>query len=60
MASQLQTALADVTRIAKQLETQYPGTNRGQGANVMPLYEEIVGDIRPMLLVLLGEPGCCW
>ena len=48
------TAQADVTRIASLLEAQYPGTNRGQGANVMPLYEEIVGDIRPMLLMLLG------
>jgi predicted permease len=53
----MQMALADVTSIAKQLEVQYPGSNRGQGANVMPLYEEIVGDIRPILLVLLGGAG---
>jgi macrolide transport system ATP-binding/permease protein len=53
----VQMALADATRIAKQLEVQYPGTNRGQGASVMPLCEEIVGDIRPMLLVLLGGAG---
>jgi len=53
----VQMALADVTGIAKQLEVQYPGTNRGQGASVMPLYEEIVGDIRPMLLMLLGGAG---
>ena len=32
-------------------------SNRGQGASVMPLYEEIVGDIRPILLVLLGGAG---
>src|SRR6266446_4880288 len=50
-------ALADMTSIAKQLEVQYPGTNRGQGASVMPLSEEIVGDIRPILLVLLGGAG---
>jgi macrolide transport system ATP-binding/permease protein len=53
----VQMAQADMTGIAKQLEVQYPGSNRGQGANVMPLYEEIVGDIRPMLLVLLGGAG---
>ena len=47
-------ALADTTSIAKQLETQYPNDNRGQGASVMPLSEVIVGDIRPILLVLLG------
>jgi macrolide transport system ATP-binding/permease protein len=53
----VQMALADMTGIAQQLEVQYPGSNRGQGANVIPLYEEIVGDIRPMLLVLLGGAG---
>jgi macrolide transport system ATP-binding/permease protein len=53
----VQMALADVTAIAKQLEVQYPGSNRDQGASVMPLYEEIVGDIRPMLLMLLGGAG---
>jgi macrolide transport system ATP-binding/permease protein len=53
----VQMALADMTSIAKQLEVQYPGTNRGQGASVMPLSEEIVGDIRPILLVLLGGAG---
>ena len=55
----VQMALADMTGIAKQLEVQYPGTNRGQGASVMPLYEEIVGDIRPILLMLLGGAGFC-
>jgi macrolide transport system ATP-binding/permease protein len=52
-----QMALAEMTSIAKQLEVQYPVSNRGQGASVMPLYEEIVGDIRPILLVLLGGAG---
>ncbi len=53
----VQMALADMTAITKQLEVQYPGSNRDQGASVMPLYEEIVGDIRPMLLMLLGGAG---
>jgi predicted permease len=53
----VQMALADTTSVAKQLEVQYPGTNRDQGASVMPLSEEIVGDIRPILLVLLGGAG---
>ncbi len=53
----VQMALADMTSIAKQLEVQYPGSNRGQGASVMPLSEQIVGDIRPILLVLLGGAG---
>jgi macrolide transport system ATP-binding/permease protein len=50
----VQMALADMTSIAKQLEVQYPGTNRGQGASVLPLSEVIVGEIRPILLVLLA------
>ncbi|HZF38014.1 MAG TPA: permease prefix domain 1-containing protein, partial [Blastocatellia bacterium] len=51
------TALADVTLIAQQLEKQYPDSNRGQGAAVAPLGEVIVGDIRPILLTLLGGAG---
>jgi predicted permease len=49
-----QTALANVVAIATQLEKEYPNSNRGQGANVAPLSEGIVGNIRPMLLVLLS------
>ena len=50
----VQMALADMISIAKELEVQFPGTNRGQGASVLPLSEVIVGEIRPILLVLLG------
>ena len=46
------TALADMKSIAAQLEKQYPDTNRGQGAAVVSLTEAIVGDVRPILLVL--------
>ncbi|HEY6292856.1 MAG TPA: ABC transporter permease [Terriglobia bacterium] len=53
----VQTALADMTSIAAELERQYPDSNRGQGASVVPLAEVIVGDIRPILLVLLGGAG---
>jgi macrolide transport system ATP-binding/permease protein len=50
----VQTALADMKSIAAQLEKEYPDSNRGQSASVMPLSDVIVGDIRPILLVLLG------
>jgi predicted permease len=46
-------ALEDVTRLARQLERQYPDTNQGQGAAVFPLTEVIVGDVRPILQTLL-------
>ncbi|HVV45213.1 MAG TPA: ABC transporter permease [Bryobacteraceae bacterium] len=48
------TALADLKLIARQLEQQYPDSNRDQGATVAPLDDAIVGNIRPILLVLLG------
>jgi len=47
-------ALADVTRIAKDLEAQYPDSNRNQGAILGPLSELIVGDVKPILLLLLS------
>lgn len=50
-------ALADVTRIAKDLEAQYPDSNRQQGATVAPLSEIIVGDVKPVLLLLLAGVG---
>ena len=49
-----QAALAEMTSIAKQLEIQYPDSNRGQGASIVPLSDVIVGRIRPTLLALLG------
>jgi macrolide transport system ATP-binding/permease protein len=47
-------ALADMTAIAQQLERQYPSDNKGQGASVLPLTDLIVGDVRPILLILLA------
>jgi predicted permease len=47
-------AFADIKTIAQQLEKQYPDSNRDQAANMLPLTEVIVGDIRPILLVLLA------
>ena len=48
----VKTALADMKSIAVQLEKQYPDSNRGQGAAVVPLSDAIVGDVRPIFLVL--------
>ena len=50
----IQAASANVIAIASQLEKEYPDSNRGQGAAVAPLADGIVGNIRPILLVLLG------
>jgi predicted permease len=53
----VQTANASMISIAKQLEKQYPDSNRGQGASVLSLTEVIVGNIRPILLMLLTGAG---
>ena len=50
-------AQAEMQGIARQLEKEYPDSNRGQGALVEPLSELIVGDIRPVLLMLLAGSG---
>jgi macrolide transport system ATP-binding/permease protein len=50
-------AQEQIEAIAAQLERRYPDSNRGQGASVISLSESIVGDIRPILLVLLARAG---
>jgi macrolide transport system ATP-binding/permease protein len=53
----VETALANMKSVARQLEIQYPDDNRGQGATVAPLSEVFVADARPILLALLGGAG---
>jgi predicted permease len=50
-------ALEEMQAIAAQLAKQYPGSNQGQGASVLPLSELIVGQVRPILLTLLAGAG---
>jgi macrolide transport system ATP-binding/permease protein len=50
----IQSASAEMKSIAAQLEKQYPDSNRGNSASIIPLSEAVVGDIRPILRVLLG------
>ena len=47
-------ALADVQRIADTLAQQYPDADHGRGGFLLPLTDAILGDIRPILLVLLA------
>jgi predicted permease len=49
-----QTAQAELTAIEKQLQKQYPNQGRNLTAQVLPLTEVFVGDVRPILLTLLG------
>ena len=45
-------AQAQLTGVMTELSRRHPATNAGLGANVKPLHEEIVGDIRPLVLLL--------
>jgi macrolide transport system ATP-binding/permease protein len=53
----VEAARANMVSIADQLERQYPDSNRGQSASVLPLAQAITGDIRPILLIVLGGAG---
>ncbi|HXA09083.1 MAG TPA: ABC transporter permease [Chthoniobacterales bacterium] len=47
-------AQAEMSAIAARLEHQYPDADQDTGIALVPLHEQMVGGIRPMLLMLLG------
>ncbi|MCX6591380.1 MAG: ABC transporter permease [Acidobacteria bacterium] len=51
-------AQTEMTVIAKRLEAQYPETNRTLGAVVVPVREQMVGNLRVALTALLAAAGC--
>lgn len=53
----LERAQAELSAIAARLEQAYPAENKGWGALVVPLHEDLVGDARAALLTLLGAVG---
>ena len=52
-----QQAEQDLARVTAALAREYPATNAGVGASVIPLREQIVGDVRPSLLMVLAFVG---
>lgn len=50
-------AEADMEAIARNLAAAYPDVNKGTGIAMLPLKTDLVGDVRGILLVLLGAVG---
>ncbi len=50
----IQSAQAEMRAISKQLQRQYAITGHDLNASVIPYSEVVVGDVRPILLMLLG------
>ena len=45
---------ADMDSVAQNLAAAYPDADKGGGINIVPLKTDVVGDVRGILLVLLG------
>ena len=53
----LAAARSEMDSIARQLATAYPEADKNVGIRLIPMKEDIVGDVRPVLLVLLAAVG---
>jgi macrolide transport system ATP-binding/permease protein len=53
----IQTSVTEMKSIAEQLQRQYGLTGPELSASIVPLSEIIVGEVRPILLTLLGGAG---
>jgi predicted permease len=51
-------AQTEMQTIAARLKLAHPQYNAGFGANVVPLADQIVGDARRALVILMGAVGC--
>jgi predicted permease len=53
----IQQARSDMARVTGHLAEAYPDADKGIGASLIPLKEQMVGDVRRLLLVLLAAVG---
>ena len=53
----LEQAQAQLTAIASRIELDNPDSHTGAGIKIVTLHDEIVGSVRPVLLVLFGAVG---
>jgi putative ABC transport system permease protein len=52
-----ESAVADMDTIARRIEQQYPESNKDVAVAMIPYYEQVVQNVRPTLLVLVGAVG---
>jgi predicted permease len=53
----IEQARADLDQISRNLAVAYPDTNKGISASLIPFRDDMVGNVQPILLVLLGAVG---
>ncbi|MFL5494118.1 MAG: ADOP family duplicated permease [Gemmatimonadales bacterium] len=53
----LEQAQRDLSIISRQLAKEYPATNAGYDASVFSMRDNVVGQVRPALLIVLGFVG---
>jgi predicted permease len=53
----IEQARADMEGITRNLAAAYPDADKGISAKLVPLKEQMVGDVQPFLLLLLGAVG---
>ena len=50
----IQQAKADMDSVAQNLAAEYPESNKGSGATLVPMKADVIGNVSGILLVLLG------
>src|SRR3569833_120726 len=50
-------AQAEMNTISHRLEQSYPADDKGWGASVISMRDDLVGDVRPALLMMMGAVG---
>ena len=53
----IEQARADMDHVTGNLAVAYPEMNKGIGASLSPIRQDVLGDVQPILLVLLGAVG---
>src|SRR5580704_11781766 len=53
----IEQASADMQGVANSLAEAFPDADKGIGATLIPLRKDMLGDVQPVLLVLLGAVG---